>query len=44
MRISPYVVLPVGLMALALIAAPFYGDVMGEVLWMGSALKSICGF
>lgn len=44
MRIQPFVILPVGLMALGLFAAPFYGDVMGNILWMGKALRSICGF
>ena len=44
MRVSPYILLPVGLMALGLFAAPFYGDVMGNILWMGGALKSMCGF
>jgi len=44
MRISPFILFPVGLMAIGLFAMPFYGDVMGNILWMGDALKSMCGF
>lgn len=44
MRISPFILLPVGLMALGLFAMPFYADVMGSILWMGDAVRSICGF
>lgn len=41
---SPEVALPVGLAVMGLLAAPFYGQVMEKLLWMGESLKSLCGF
>lgn len=41
---SPEVVLPVGFAVVGLLAAPFYGQVMEKLLWMGESLKSLCGF
>jgi len=36
--------LPLGLAGLALLAAPFYGKVMENVLWMGQTVRALCGF
>ena len=41
---TPEVLLPLGLAALGLMAAPFYGNVMENVLWMGETLRALCGF
>ena len=41
---SPEVVLPVCFAVVGLLAAPFYGQVMEKLLWMGESLKSLCGF
>ncbi len=41
---SPEVLLPAGLLALGLLAAPLYGNVMEDVLWMGETLRALCGF
>jgi len=43
-RLSPYAVLPIGLAVLGLLAAPLYGNVMGSVMQMGDALRTMCGF
>jgi len=44
MRLSPYLLLPLGLGLAGLLAAPFYGSVMENLLWMGETLKTLCGF
>lgn len=44
MRLSPHFVLPLALLVLGLIAAPFYGRVMENMLWMGETLRALCGF
>jgi hypothetical protein len=44
MRPSPYVILPVGLMVLGLLAAPLYGNVMESMMWAGETFKAMCGF
>ena len=36
--------LPLGLAGLALLAAPFYGGVMENLLWMGQTVRALCGF
>ena len=41
---SPEVLLPAGLLALGLVAAPLYGNVMENMLWMGETLRALCGF
>ena len=41
---SPEVLLPAGLLALGLLAAPLYGNVMENMLWMGETLRALCGF
>jgi hypothetical protein len=43
-RPSPYVVLPLAIAALGLLAAPLYGNVMEGVLWMGQSVRALCGF
>jgi hypothetical protein len=44
LRPSPYVVLPLGIAALGLLAAPLYGNVMENLMWMGGSLRAMCGF
>ena len=44
LRPSPYVVLPLGIAALGLLAAPLYGNVMGNLMWMGETVRAMCGF
>jgi len=34
----------VALLALTAAAAPFYGQVVGGLLWAGQTLKAICGW
>jgi hypothetical protein len=43
-RFSPYLILPLGIALAGLAAAPFYGNVMEGLLWMGETLKAMCGF
>jgi hypothetical protein len=44
LRPSPYVLLPLGIAALGLLAAPLYGNVMEGVMWMGQTVRALCGF
>jgi hypothetical protein len=44
LRPSPYVILPLAIAVLGLLAAPLYGNVMAGVLWMGQAVRALCGF
>lgn len=41
---SSQILLPLGLLVLGLVAAPFYGRVMENLLWMGVSFKALCGF
>lgn len=41
---SAQVLLPLSLLLLALLAMPYYGRVMENLLWMGESLKALCGF
>ena len=42
--LSPYVILPVGIMAISLVALPFFGDAMGQFVWMSDSIRAWCGF
>lgn len=44
LRPSAAWVLPLALAGLVLLAAPFYGRVMENVLWMGQTVRALCGF
>ena len=43
LRPSPYVALPLGIAALGLLAAPLYGNVMANLMWMGQTVRAMCG-
>jgi len=44
MRSPSYWILPLCILVFGLAAAPFYGNTMEGVLWMGRAIKAMCGF
>jgi lipopolysaccharide export LptBFGC system permease protein LptF len=43
-RLSVHWILPLTLVVLALLAAPFYTRVMENAMWMGQSMRALCGF